>query len=215
MLQKIFNYLEVKIFIIRYKLSEFKRYSNLLDIILVNKPKEIIEIGVYKGLRSLEMIKAAKCFNSKIKFFGFDLFEMFFEKKNILNDELSKKPASMKLIKNLLSNHANIKLIKGNTLQTLPKFIKKKIKVDFIFIDGGHSIKTIKNDWNNVKKLMHKKTIVVFDDFYFGNKSLIKKFGCNKIINSLEKKYSVEFLEPRDYIPHLNTYVQLVKIKLK
>ena len=62
---------------------------------------------------------------------------------------------------------------------------------------------------------MHKKTIVVFDDFYFGNKSLIKKFGCNKIINSLEKKYSVEFLEPRDYIPHLNTYVQLLKIKLK
>ena len=105
-------------------------------------------------------------------------------------------------------------MIKGNTLETLPKFPKKK-KIDFIFIDGGHSIKTIKNDWNQTKKLMHKNTVVVFDDFYSGDKNLIKKFGCNEIIKSLSNNYFVEYLRPKDYIPHLKVHVQLVKIKLK
>ena len=54
------KYIETKISIARYNLSEFKRYSNLLQIILKNKPKEILEVGVYKGWRSIQMIKAAK-----------------------------------------------------------------------------------------------------------------------------------------------------------
>jgi predicted O-methyltransferase YrrM len=208
------KYLETQLSIIKYNLSEFKRYSNLLHIILKIKPKKILEIGIYKGLRSLEMIKAAKSFNPLIKFYGFDLFEMFFDKKNILSKELSKRPKSMEIIKDLLKEHAKIKLIKGNTLKTLPKFSKKN-KVDFIFIDGGHSVKTINNDWNQSKKLMHKNTVVVFDDFYSGDKNLIKKFGCNKIIENLSNDYLVEYLEPKDYIHQLKVHVQLVKITLK
>ena len=208
------KYIETKISIARYNLSEFKRYSNLLQIILKIKPKKLLEIGIYKGFRSLEMIKAAKSFNSEIKFYGFDMFEMFYDKKNILSSELSKKPKSMKIIKELLETHARIKLIKGNTLKTLPSFPKKN-KIDFIFIDGGHSVKTIRNDWNQSKKLMHKNTVVVFDDFYSGDKNLIKKFGCNKIIESLPNNYLVEYLKPKDYIPHLKVHVQLVKIMCK
>ena len=208
------KYIETKISIARYNLSEFKRYSNLLQIILKNKPKKILEVGVYKGWRSIQMIKAAKSFNSVIEFYGFDMFELFYDKKNILSNELSKKPMSMSYIKKLLQEHAKIKLIKGNTLETLPKFPKKN-KIDFMFIDGGHSIKTIRNDWNQIKKLMHKNTVVVFDDFYSGDKNLIKKFGCNEIIKSLSNNYFVEYLRPKDYIPHLKVHVQLVKIKLK
>ena len=208
------KYIETKISIARYNLSEFKRYSNLLQIILKIKPKKLLEIGIYKGLRSLEMIKAAKSFNSEIKFYGFDMFEMFFYKKDILSSELSKKPKSMKVIKELLETHARIKLIKGNTFKTLPEFPKKN-KIDFIFIDGGHSVKTIRNDWNQSKKLMHKNTVVVFDDFYSGDKNLIKKFGCNKIIESLSNNYLVEYLKPNDYLPHLKVHVQLVKITFK
>lgn len=208
------KYIETKISVAKYNLSEFKRYSNLLQIILKIKPKKILEVGVYKGWRSLEMIKAAKSFNSDIEFYGFDMFELFYDKKNILSNELSKKPMTMSYIKKLLQEHAKIKLIKGNTLETLSKFPKKN-KIDFIFIDGGHSIKTIRNDWNQTKKLMHKNTVVVFDDFYSGDKNLIKKFGCNEIIKSLSNNYFVEYLRPKDYIPHLKVHVQLVKIKLK
>jgi len=62
---------------------------------------------------------------------------------------------------------------------------------------------------------MHKNTIIIFDDYYLGNNELTKKFGCNKIIENLDKNYSIEYLEPKDYIPHLKVHVQLVKIELK
>ena len=208
------KYIETRLAIIKYDLSKYKRYSNLLKIILETKSRTILEIGVYKGLRSLEMIKAAKSFNNDVVFYGFDMFEKFFEKKKILQTELSKKPKSLIVIDNLLKEHADVKLIKGNTLNTLPKFSKKK-KFDFIFIDGGHSIKTIENDWSQTKKLMHKNTTVIFDDYYIGDLKLIKKFGCNKIIENLKKDYLIELLEPKDYIPHLNVYVQLVRVNLK
>ena len=62
---------------------------------------------------------------------------------------------------------------------------------------------------------MHKNSTVVFDDYYLGDNKLTKKFGCNRIIKSLNNNYCIEYLEPKDYIPHLNVHVQLVKINLK
>ncbi len=214
MVTNFLKYIETRLAIIKYDLSKYKRYSNLLKIILKTKSRKILEIGVYKGLRSLEMIKAAKSVNKNVVFYGFDMFEKFFEKKNILQVELSKKPQSLNVINNLLKEHADVKLIKGNTLDTLPKFPKKN-KFDFIFIDGGHSVRTIKNDWNQSKKLMHKNSTVIFDDYYLGDVKLIKKFGCNRIVENLGKNYLIEYLEPKDYISDLNIHVQLVKINLK
>ena len=58
-----------------YLLSNEKRYLNLLVLILIYRPKKILEIGVYNGRRSLQMIEAAKIFNKDIYYYGFDLFE--------------------------------------------------------------------------------------------------------------------------------------------
>ena len=106
MVTNFLKYIETRLAIIKYDLSKYKRYSNLLKIILKTKSRKILEIGVYKGLRSLEMIKAAKSVNKNVVFYGFDMFEKFFEKKNILQVELSKKPQSLNVINNLLKEHA-------------------------------------------------------------------------------------------------------------
>ena len=73
-------------------------------MILKFKPKSVLEIGVYKGLRSAQMIKAAKVFNNEVNYYGFDLFENFYLKKKILDKELSKKPNSLNNIQNFLKN---------------------------------------------------------------------------------------------------------------
>ena len=78
--------------------SSYKRYANLIIIIFKLKPKIILEIGVYKGTRSIEMIQAAKLFNSSVKYYGFDLFEDFF--KNKLN-----KFCDVKLYKGYTKKH--------------------------------------------------------------------------------------------------------------
>jgi hypothetical protein len=38
-------------------------------------------------------------------------------------------------------------------------------KMDLVFIDGGHSTETVATDWENVKDLLHEKSIVFFDDY--------------------------------------------------
>ena len=81
------------------------------------------------------MIEAAKIFNNKIKYYGFDLFEEL--KPDILKKELSKIPVKKKYIYKNLSKIADVKLFKGYTNINLQKLKKK---VDFVFIDGGHSV---------------------------------------------------------------------------
>lgn len=192
-----------------YFFSEYKRYAQLLLIVFLKRPKSIVEIGVYKGKRSKELIEVAKIFNNKINYYGFDLFELFNRKIDL--KEFSKKPNSEDDIKYKLSKLANVTLFKGFTYNTLLTFNKK---IDLIFIDGGHSVKTIANDWHYVKKMMHKDTYVLFDDYYSNNKKIIRKFGCNKIISELPDIYQSNVLPIKDKIKRLNnTKVQMVLVK--
>ena len=123
-MSKIFFFILTILRILKYLLSKKKRYSNLLINILIERPKSILEVGVYNGNRALEMIQAARVFYDEINYYGFDLFEDF--KKEILKKEHSKTPISKKKITDKLSNYGIIKLYKGYTEKTLPKFSKKK-----------------------------------------------------------------------------------------
>jgi predicted O-methyltransferase YrrM len=152
----------------------------------------------------------------KIDFYGFDLFENINLKKK--KEELSKYPCSIKMIYEYLKNvSTNINLYKGNTKNTLKNNLNNK-KIDFIFIDGGHSIKTIINDWKNCIKFLNKETVVIFDDYYVGNHKIIKKFGCNNLINNLsKKKYHIKVLPFTDYFQLMEkeTGIKMVLVKLK
>jgi len=205
----------VRIFL-KYFFSKTKRYLNIFFLIIKSKPKSILEIGVYRGIRSSEMIQLAKIFNKKIDFYGFDLFENINLKKK--KEELSKYPCSIKMIYEYLKNvSTNINLYKGNTKNTLKNNLNNK-KIDFIFIDGGHSIKTIINDWKNCIKFLNKETVVIFDDYYVGNHKIIKKFGCNNLINNLcKKKYHIKVLPFTDYFQLMEkeTGIKMVLVKLK
>ena len=198
--------------IIKYLISDTRRYSNILSIILYYKPKSIAEIGVYRGVRSREMIQAAKIFNKNIEYFGFDLFEMI--NKKIQKKELSKIPYSKKDIQNKLSKHAKVKLFKGYTKKTLDKLKNKK--VDLIFIDGGHRLSTIQNDWIKSKKFQKKNTIIIFDDYYLNNKKIIKNYGCNQVVNKISNKnYTKKFFFFTDKFIHLKQKLDIKMILLK
>ena len=198
--------------IIKYLISDTKRYSIILSTIFYYKPKSIIEIGVYRGVRAKEMIQAAQIFNKNIEYFGFDLFEMI--NKKIQRKELSKIPYSKKDIKNNLSKYAKVRLFKGYTSKTLDKLKNKK--VDLIFIDGGHRLDTIKNDWYKSIKFQKKNTIIIFDDYYLDNKKIIRNFGCNLVVNKIdEKKYSKKLFFFTDRFVHLKQRLNIKMVLLK
>ena len=204
--------------IIKYLFIKPRRYSFLLLSTLISQPKSILEVGVYNGKRAIELIEAAKIFNENVRYYGFDLFEDFYKKKSLLIRELSKNPLKENLIFKKLSKYKYIYLFKGDSKVTLKNFLNKKIFPDLIFIDGGHAINTIRSDWNNLKKIIKKKTIVIFDDFYLADKSVINKFGCNKIIKSLnKKKFKIYkfFIGDVFFDKHLKKYKKIFLIKVK
>ena len=103
----------------------------------------------------------------------------------------------------------------GNTKKTLPKFQPDR-PIDFVFIDGGHSVETIQSDWDNIKKLMHKDTVVIFDDYYEDT----AETGCQTTISSLGNKYFVEKISAPDSLASerraLGKHeISLVKVTLK
>ena len=171
-----------------------KRYDVIPDIVRDCGAKILLEIGVYKCIRSQAMILAALETIGKVQFFGFDLFE---DLTNELADlEMSPKPYCIaQAYEKLNGIGVDVVLFKGFSRETLPMFLTMNIKPDFIFIDGGHSFETVESDWNYVKQMMHDETVVVFDDYLSACEDL--RWGCNRVVDSLEG-YEREILDAHD-----------------
>lgn len=169
-----------------------KRVQQLFEQVRNNKAKNILEIGVFGGGTALSMIKIAQTFYKAedINYYGFDLFEDLTEEQYKM--EISRRPPTEDEVKTkLLKTGANINIYKGNTLQSLPATWESLPKMDVIYIDGGHSVETIDNDWKYTSKLMGPNTVVIFDD-YWPNRI---DGGCKPLIDSLNRDiYKVEIL---------------------
>ena len=199
------------------------RYRNLFKTIYNEKCTRIVEIGVFNGLRACQMINTAKISSTsnEIEYYGFDLFEELTAEE--LKKEFSKQPLSQNQVLSRIEKATGVtpKIYKGYSQETLPKFVnemKGKNAPDFIFIDGGHAIETITSDWDNMRKLMKKETTVIFDDYYFNDEPEMEGFGCQKLVDGLDKEmYEVEILNPTNHFKKdwgtLN--VAMAKVKLK
>lgn len=163
-----------------------------------------MEIGTHKAVRPREWKDSGLFFF----YYGFDVFEDG-------NVELNNKEMNGKGLCQMEQAKSNLvgiqhKLYKGLTKDTLPAFKYENIKADFAFIDGGHSIETIQNDWGHVKDCMTPGGVVVFDDYYSLNYP--EGFGCNEVVKNIEH----EILPVTDVFPseHGNIGIQLVKVNL-
>lgn len=195
------------------------RYENLSKQIQRRQPKSILEIGVYDGQHSYEMIKIAQRYSGQnISYYGFDLFEDI-KPEDIKREHSKSKIFRMFDIQNKLAktNARSIKLYKGYTKDTLKEFVddpRYATFIDFIFVDGGHSVETIKNDWFYVQKLMNKESVVIFDDYYVD----YDKLGCKNLIDNLDRDlFYVEFLQPIDVFQKEDFIqkTQMIKVQLK
>lgn len=121
------------------------------------------------------MISAArKAGVKRIKYFGFDFFE-----------KSPDSPTSLNEIAELFTKfNVEYYLFNGDTRETLPREVQNLPKMDFIYIDGGHSYETCKSDWENAKRLMHDETVVVFDD--------IRYDGVSRVVDEIGNEFIIE-----------------------
>ena len=172
--------------------NEPKRYWQLYSWISDIHAKNIMEIGTWRGERAKLMILEAQKHipREAVFYYGFDIFETL--SLEMMNKEFSKQPYLMETVRNELDKTgAKIALYKGDTKEVLPEVATSLPKMDFIFIDGGHSLTTVQNDWDYASRLMHKGTVVIFDD-YWPEKS---DAGAKPIVDAIDRSaYYVKIL---------------------
>ena len=153
------------------------RYEQLIELAAKKKPDVLIEIGTHRGNNAKRLKEHCR------KYYGFDLWEAGSEETD--RRESNGKGRSTQVEAACALEGAKFELIQGDTNETLPKFVKRGIKADFVFIDGGHSVETIASDWRNVSDMLVHGTLVVFDDYY---EPEIEGFGCNEIVKTIPHK---------------------------
>lgn len=189
---------------------KMERYINLITEIQKRKPLTIMEIGTWRGVNSTKMIMEARKYNDNIKYYGFDLFDM---DEDMRQKELhvKKNATQSEADFRIRSTMADYELIVGNTVETLATFVPDR-QIDFVFIDGGHSLETIESDWSNVAKLINFDTVILFDDYYHNRED----FGCKPLIQSLDPvEYHKYLLEPKDVTNDLEISIAKVQLCMK
>ena len=159
--------------------------NKLIEIINEKKPHHFLEIGVFCGVTSRNICEFLDLIHKgNFSYTGVDLFG----DEEIENNEIKPEYISNQKFSNPLKHfYYNLYLKENlNSIESVRKFLKKfedKIslhkgnsnkvlkslnieKIDFAFIDGGHSYQTTFNDLEIVHQNMRgKKGTIVCDDY--------------------------------------------------
>jgi len=140
--------------------------------------KIVVEIGVDAGDTAIELIRSVQQTNGK--YYGYD----YFENIGVYTNIPSKEYVQQKII-NIGLNSDFFELKKVNTM--LPDFDEMLMadtngKIDLAFIDGDHSYKGIKNDFEKVYPLLSEDGCIILHDTY-------SHIGCRKFVIDLYEKY--------------------------
>ena len=154
------------------------------------KPKTFLEVGVFHGVTARNVCELLhKIHKNDFKYIGLDLFGENDENLNeaIPNTKFSnpfksfyfkyiKKidPYSIEAVTDLLKKFKdNVHLIKGNSNELLKKIDVSK--VDYVFLDGGHSYDTVINDLINCKDVVKNNGLILCDDYDLSYAPGVKK----------------------------------------
>jgi predicted O-methyltransferase YrrM len=175
------------------------RYSQLIAACYKAQPAAILEIGTWNGERALQLLQAAP----GARYYGFDLFEDATAATDAEEMNVKRHNALAEVQGRLRGYRAE--LFKGNTRATLEQFDSP---VDFVWMDGGHSVETIASDWDNVCRLALPEAEIYLDDYYTGPID-VERFGCNKLVTGLKH----EVLPAADPVMG-GGFVQMVRVWL-
>ena len=171
------------------------RYKVLHDLVLELQPEHIVEIGTWNGKRATEFMALSDCYYT-----GFDVFEEGNKELDAKELNVKQNNEMVEVAKRLEMVGVNrFMLVRGDTNKTLHETQVEPF--DFAFIDGGHSVETIKNDFDWVYKNISDGGTIILDDYY---KPEVDGFGCN----FLEDKGEVIDTGDR----YINGHVCLLKV---
>tara|TARA_Y200000002_G_C22666389_1_gene658158 strand:+ start:1280 stop:1912 length:633 start_codon:yes stop_codon:yes gene_type:complete len=188
-----------------FRKSSFKKDTKnglfLLKLIHEFRPKNFLEIGVLEGVTSRNVCEQLNQINNgNFNYFGIDLFGDDLTQNNRkeftpisykINNPLKwiyfkiilrMDPNSKECVKYLLKKFKNnVKILQGYSKNILSKMDLRII--DFVFLDGGHSYETVKNDLDLLTANLKKNSIIICDDYN------INHYGVKKAVDEIKNNF--------------------------
>jgi hypothetical protein len=166
------------------------RYEQLTRILAWLPHESIVEVGVARGDTGIAMCEVNLARGKSVRYVGFDLFEDL--TPEVGESEFNgKRVSSFEEVRARFAALADrypglfaFELVRGNTRQTLPAYRFPDEGVSFAFLDGGHSIETIRSDFEVLAKHVG---LIVLDDYYLAGVDT-GRFGCNSLVAKLPQK---------------------------
>ena len=163
-----------------------------------NKRLCFTEVGVYDGVNAYRLLSWLSQADIAVVYHGFDLFEYakdadLSEDNPGIHAELRRsKDAILAMhqtaIKNKLSSVCNnVFLYKGPTEVTLRANASNIKDSDIFYVDGGHSYKTVRSDFDVIISIAKRKSIIVFDDISWpGVAKLLNEINVSAKLSSID-----------------------------
>ena len=186
--------------------KDIKNANLLLDLIIENKPINFLEVGILEGVTSRNICEVLNTINKgNFNFTGIDLFSVDLKINNDkeftpISNKISNplkwiyqkmilriNPHSKKGVQLLLNKFKNcINILEGYSKDMLNEINLEKI--DFVFLDGGHSYETVKEDLHILISNLSNNSIIVCDDYN------IAHYGVKQAVNEIKNKCDFEDL---------------------
>lgn len=185
-----------------FRKSSFKKDIKsgvlLLKLISEYKPANFLEIGVLEGATSRNICELLnKINNKKFNYFGIDLFGDDLMENNSkeftpisykINNPLKwiyfklilkMEPNSKECVEHLLKKFKHCtNIFKGYSKDVLKKIDLEKI--NFVFLDGGHSYETVREDLNILINNLKENSIILCDDYN------IDHYGVKRAVDEIK-----------------------------
>ena len=200
---KLFLNLKYKKYFRKTSLKQKNIGDLFLDIVQKKNPKTFLEIGIFHGVTARNVCELMfKNHGDNFNYIGVDIFDNSntYDKEIVPSKTFNnpfktfyfryikkQNPYSVIAVEDLLSKFKkNIKIIQGDTNKILHEINLKNI--DFIFIDGGHDYKTVKNDLEQSFKMISKNGTILCDDW-----NLSQALGVREAIKDFSKEKNIDF----------------------
>lgn len=202
-----------------------RRYAELTRIlgdILSARQKgsriRILEVGTWKGVRAIELCRFVLNRGFEVSYRGIDLFEDLTDEVKAAEFCGKAKPPSQEEVLLAIRQEvpsADVIIHKGRSHAVLDRLSGEwtEKKFDLVFIDGGHSVETIRSDFALSCPMVADDGVLVMDDYYMERDDV----GCQKVVEEIleDKSYPkvTTVLEPADHDPNTGLTIHLVSVR--
>ena len=139
-------------------------------------PVRYLEIGAFEG-SSLAFVHAL--LKGKVAATAIDPFANYGELPSVDMSSVEDR-----FTRNMRSIGAEVRTLRGTSIEFLPKLIAAGEKFDLIFIDGSHSSLDVMTDATLSWQLLAERGLLIFDDYRFRKRENGRVFECKPAIDA-------------------------------